>query len=578
MADIKLLDCTLRDGGYVNSWNWGFAAAKDIIASLTRAGTDIVEVGFLRNVDGYNPDVTVCNTIEELNRLLPAHTGSTMYSGMAMRSNYDIAKLSPYEGHGIEMLRITAHDYDIREGMDFAREVKARGYKLSINPINIMGYADKDLLWILDQVNEIHPYQFSIVDTFGSMRRRDLERIVSLVDHNLAPDIRVGLHLHENMALSFCLAQEFLDKHLGRDTTVDGSLMGMGRIPGNLPIELIADYMNETLGCHYDIDEMMDAIQDHIAPLKGETAWGYTPAYFLSARYNLHRDYAEHYLDKGDLTNRDINHILAGFDRSKATAYDKDYADRLYREYQNRAIDDTAALDTLRTAFGGKTVLVLAPGASLAEETGRNAVAAAKADCIVSANFCPAFCQPDYAFFTNSKRFEKLDLAALPCPVVLTSNLRPLPQGALAVNEAAVQRSGAGMISVECRVDDQQVATYYGDGVIVSTPTGSTAYSLSAGGPVVAPGCRCLVISPLAPHNLTMRPVVIPDTAVITLHVHTRRSDAFVTLDNRVYAVGQEATFTVKRAEQKIFLAVPHNISFYDTLRNKMMWGIDIRS
>lgn len=434
MPDIKLLDCTLRDGGYVNSWNWGFAAAKDIIASLTRAGTDIVEVGFLRNVDGYNPDVTVCNTIEELNRLLPAHTGSTMYSGMAMRSNYDIAKLSPYEGHGIEMLRITAHDYDIREGMDFAREVKARGYKLSINPINIMGYADKDLLWILDQVNEIHPYQFSIVDTFGSMRRRDLERIVSLVDHNLAPDIRVGLHLHENMALSFCLAQEFLDKHLGRDTTVDGSLMGMGRIPGNLPIELIADYMNETLGCHYDIDEMMDAIQDHIAPLKGETAWGYTPAYFLSARYNLHRDYAEHYLDKGDLTNRDINHILAGFDRSKATAYDKDYADRLYREYQNRAIDDTATLDTLRTAFGGKTVLVLAPGASLAEEAGRNAVAATKADCIVSANFCPEFCQPDYAFFTNSKRFEKLDLATLPCPVVLTSNLRPLPQGALAVN------------------------------------------------------------------------------------------------------------------------------------------------
>lgn len=153
-----------------------------------------------------------------------------------------------------------------------------------------------------------------------------------------------------------------------------------------------------------------------------------------------------------------------------------------------------------------------------------------------------------------------------------------MPQGALAVNEAAVQRSGAGMISVECRVDDQQVATYYGDGVIVSTPTGSTAYSLSAGGPVVAPTCACLVISPLAPHNLTMRPVVIPDSATITLRIDARRSDAFVTLDSRVYAIGQEAAFTIKRAEQKIFLAVPHNISFYDTLRNKMMWGIDIRS
>ena len=424
MPNINLLDCTLRDGGYINDWNWGFAPAKDIIHTLTRAGTDIVEVGFLRNVDGYDPNVTVCNTIEELNRLLPPvnQRGTTKYSGMAMRSNYDIAKLSEYTGSGIEIIRITAHDYDIREGMDFAREVKARGYKLAINPIIIMGYSDKDILWILDEVNKIHPWQFSIVDTFGSMRRKDLDRIVSLADHNLAPDIRLGLHLHENMALSFCLAQEFIDKHLQRDITVDASLMGMGRIPGNLPIELVADYLNENAAARYDIDELMDAIQDHIAPLKGESQWGYTPAYFLSARYNLHRNYAEHYLHKGDLTNRDINHLLAGIEDNKKTAFDAAYADRLYDEYQRRAIDDEAALDTLKAAFGGKTVLVLAPGASLGTEAGRAAVAAAGADVCVSANFVPEFFTPDYAFFTNSRRFDKL--SAAPCPLILTSNLR----------------------------------------------------------------------------------------------------------------------------------------------------------
>lgn len=428
MSNAKLLDCTLRDGGYVNDWRWGFAPARDIIAALTRAGADVVEVGFLRNVEDYDPDVTVCNTIEELNRLLPDDPGQTIYSGMAMRSNYDIAKLSEYGGRGIELIRITAHEYDIREGMDFAREVKARGYKLAINPINIMGYADKDILWILDEVNKIHPWQFSIVDTFGSMRRRDLERIVSLAHHNLAPDIRLGLHLHENMALSFCLAQEFLDKHLPRDITVDGSLMGMGRIPGNLPIELVADYMNETRGSRYDIDELMDAIQDHIAPIKGETAWGYTPAYFLSARFNLHRNYAEHYLAKGDLTNRDINHLLAAIDDGKKAVFDAAYADRLYADYQRRAIDDEGALAALRTAFAGKTVLVLAPGASLASPAGRAAVAAAGADCTVSANFVPDFLTPDYAFFTNNKRYEKR--RALPCPAIVTSNLQG---GALAV-------------------------------------------------------------------------------------------------------------------------------------------------
>ena len=259
-------------------------------------------------------------------------------------------------------------------------------------------------------------------DTFGSMRRRDLERIVSMADHNLAPDIRLALHLHENMALSFCLAQEFLDKHLRRDLAVDGSLMGMGRIPGNLPIELIADYMNEYFGGHYNIDDLMDAIQDHIAPIKGNCAWGYTPAYFLSAKFNLHRNYAEHYLGKGDLTNRDINHILAAIAPNKKTVFDAAYADTLYTEYKNRRIDDAGALAALQRAFAGKTVLVLAPGGSLAAEAGRAAVAAAQADVKVSANFVPDFVTPDYAFFTNAKRFD-VD-AAYPCPLILTSNLR----------------------------------------------------------------------------------------------------------------------------------------------------------
>jgi transcriptional regulator with XRE-family HTH domain len=117
----------------------------------------------------------------------------------------------------------------------------------------------------------------------------------------------------------------------------------------------------------------------------------------------------------------------------------------------------------------------------------------------------------------------------------------------------------------------------YGDGVIVSTPTGSTAYSLSAGGPVVAPGCRCLVISPLAPHNLTMRPVVVPDTSDVALRVRTRRSAVTLSLDNTAYDVADDTEIRVSLSEKRIFLGQAHNISFYDTLRDKMMWGVDIR-
>lgn len=431
--DLKLLDCTLRDGGYVNDWKWGFDKARTIIKLLSKANVDVVEVGFLRNVENYNPDVTVCNRIEELNRLLPSKpNGHTMYSGMAMRSNYDINKLSPYSGQGIEMIRITAHDYDIADGMDFAREVKDKGYKLSINPINIMGYSDDKILWILEQVNDIHPYQFSIVDTFGSMKRRDLDRIVSLVDHNLDKDIRVALHLHENMSMGFYLAQSYVDKHLNRPIAVDGSLFGMGRIPGNLPIELIADYLNDNVGTIYDIDFLMDAIQDYIAPIKGKSEWGYTPAYFLSARFNLHRNYAEHYLKKGDLTHRDINHILSQFDTSKKTAFDVNYADALYSTYKNQVIDDKEDWVKLSANLEGKEILVLAPGPSIKEQEQEiRHFIENKKPIVISVNFVPeAFCV-DYAFFSNNKRFSQVEIANV--KTIVTSNLKDV-EGSYKVN------------------------------------------------------------------------------------------------------------------------------------------------
>lgn len=420
--DLNLLDCTLRDGGYINDWHWGFHRARSIINSLVKANVDVVEVGFLRNVDGYDRDITVCNTIEELNRLLPENTGNTMFSAMAMRSNYDINKLLPYCGSGIEMIRITAHDYDIAEGMDFAREVKAKGYKLSINPINIMGYSDDQILWIIKEVNEINPYQFSIVDTFGSMKKRDLDRIVSLVDNNLNKDIRVAIHLHENMAQSFLLAQTFVDKHLTRSVTIDGSLFGMGRIPGNLPIELIADYLNGYKNKFYDIDYIMDAIQDYIAPQKGETMWGYTPAYFLSAKYNLHRNYAEYYLNKGDLTNRDINHILSTFDRKKCTVFDSDYADKMYNKYKDVTVDDSEAKNKLQEELNGKHVLIMAPGMTLKTcRKGINEYILANNPVIITVNFAPDDYKCDYAFFSNNKRLSNID--SFNCKTIITSNL-----------------------------------------------------------------------------------------------------------------------------------------------------------
>ena len=146
-----------------------------------------------------------------------------------------------------------------------------------------------------------------------------------------------------------------------------------------------------------------------------------------------------------------------------------------------------------------------------------------------------------------------------------------------ALNEVSIQRLGASMISIDATIDGNSVATYNGDGVILSTPTGSTAYSLSAGGPILAPSCHSFLLTPLAPHNLTMRPIVMPDSSVVSLRINTRNNETSISADNRTFRISNDTVLTIKKAKRYIRLAVPNNISFFDSLRNKMMWGVDIR-
>lgn len=347
-ADWSLLDCTLRDGGYINEWRWGETCARGLIRSLTHAGIETVEVGFLRSDAAKDHEVTVARTIEELNRFLPKGHTKTRYAAMMMQGAYQPELLSDYVGSGISMIRVTAHKNDVFEGISLARAIQEKGYSVSFNPINIKSYHGGELGELLSAVEKLHPAQFTMVDTFGSMTRRDLRRISTLVEQRLSPEIRIGIHLHENMSMGFCLAQDFLEQHPNRALVVDGSLMGIGRNPGNLPLELIASYLNEEAGKRYEIDDFLDAIEQYIEPLHGESRWGYHPVYFLSAKYQLHRNYAEYLASKSDLTVRDISHILAGVSPEKADVFDVAYIEEKYHEYRAERADGSEAYGRLK--------------------------------------------------------------------------------------------------------------------------------------------------------------------------------------------------------------------------------------
>jgi 4-hydroxy 2-oxovalerate aldolase len=322
---VQFLDCTLRDGAHVNSGNFGENHIKNIISGLTEASVDIVEIGFLKDVE-YSHEFTYFPYIEDAYNMIsdvPSKQG-VIYSLMARADQYDINNLSECNGR-IKLIRIAFYYDYLEKAIDFAKKVKAKGYDFTLNLINTPGCSLQELNELIKYANEVNPYAVMIVDTFGVLDIKSLKIIAEEYSQKLNSNIRIGLHPHENMSLGFSLAQEFV-KSIGckRDIIVDGSLMGMGRAPGNLCTELICDYLNNNNEKKFNLPRILELIENDVAPIKKTHRWGYSPEFFLSAKYRVHRSYAEYLFDIG-IGLKQINQLLSKIEPDYAAKFNKEY-------------------------------------------------------------------------------------------------------------------------------------------------------------------------------------------------------------------------------------------------------------
>ncbi|RYY30068.1 MAG: NAD kinase [Sphingobacteriaceae bacterium] len=148
-----------------------------------------------------------------------------------------------------------------------------------------------------------------------------------------------------------------------------------------------------------------------------------------------------------------------------------------------------------------------------------------------------------------------------------------------ALNDITIhKRDDAAMITIHAFLNDEFLNSYWGDGIIVSTPTGSTAYSLSCGGPIVIPESNNFVITPISPHNLNVRPIVVSDTNKLTFKIETRSSNYLISCDSKTEIIDTNSVFTISKANYGFNLIRLNNESYLSTLRNKLMWGLDARN
>ena len=243
-----------------------------------------------------------------------------------------------------------------------------KGYELYIQPMITLRYSDAELLELIELVNTELPQAsgFYIVDSFGEMRPNDMSRILNLVDHNLIPSMLLGFHSHNNLQMSYSNACAMLQFPTNRDLMLDTSIMGMGKGAGNLNTELLLEHLNLYYGGHYHITPMLEVIDKVINQLHSEFYWGYAPEYYLSSANHCTPSYASHFYNKHMLPIDQVAELLSLIKEEKKISFDKEYAEELYRAYnESKTVDDSNVVKELKTAFEGKEVLIVAPGKSL---------------------------------------------------------------------------------------------------------------------------------------------------------------------------------------------------------------------
>ncbi len=152
-------------------------------------------------------------------------------------------------------------------------------------------------------------------------------------------------------------------------------------------------------------------------------------------------------------------------------------------------------------------------------------------------------------------------------------------QNNFALNEISViKKDSSSMIKIHCFIDNKFICTYWSDGLIISTPTGSTGYSLSCGGPILTPDSKNLLITPISPHNLSLRSIIISEKSKIKLEIEKQKYNFLVSMDSRSYTFKGDQKFIIEKSNFNVNLIHPNNFDFFKTLRKKLNWGFDLRN
>lgn len=405
---IELLDCTLRDGAYIVDSKFGTPAIKGIIKKLQAAKVDIIECGWLKDKP-HQKGTTFYHVPSDLEQYLVEKNPNSTYVVMIDWDRYDLTQLPQNDGKSIDAIRVVFPQAKFREGIALGKIIKEKGYKVYFQAANTLGYSDTELVELAEEINKAHPVALSVVDTFGAMYGSDLNHIVTILDNNLDPNIKLGFHSHNNQQLSFALSMQFVDSlyHSNREIIVDSSLCGMGRGAGNTTTELLSSFLIKKYKANYDMNVILDAIDMYMGNFLKKYSWGYSTPYFIAGMYCTHVNNIAYLLDNHRTNAKDMRNIIGSLSSEDRKKYNYDLLESKYIEYQNKIVDDEENLHDLSEQMKNKTILLISPGKSiLTEKETILKYIESNHPIVVGINAICSEYQYDFLFFTNKIRYD----------------------------------------------------------------------------------------------------------------------------------------------------------------------------
>ncbi|TAL71034.1 MAG: nucleoid-structuring protein H-NS [Bacteroidetes bacterium] len=281
---IKVLDCTVRDGGLINNWQFTDDFVRKVFIALSKAGVDYMEMGYKSSEKyfsrGENGAWKFC-TEDDLKRIVGGFDNKMKLSAMADIGRIDSEDIHLKKDSVLDMIRVACYAKEIDKGISLAQQCIDKGYEATINLMAVSKVLEKDLDEALNDLSKSSVPVVYLVDSFGALYSEQIHFLAKKYFEAL-PGKELGIHAHNNQQLAFANTIEAIIAGVNR---IDSTLYGMGRGAGNCPLELLLAFLKNP---KFDIRPIIEIIQEIFIPLKAEIEWGYHIPYMITGILNEH--------------------------------------------------------------------------------------------------------------------------------------------------------------------------------------------------------------------------------------------------------------------------------------------------